>query len=299
MSLTTDSMSAADLAAITGNGRNNGFGYGGDGFLYYFMLFFFMLFGNNGWGNFGNNGNGGYGGGFNTLYPWMNQSQQTNDGFRDQMMFDSVNGIRDAVYGLGPQLCNGFNGVTAAVTGAQNALSQQMYANQIANMQQQFGFQGDVAQGFNAMQAQIAQYGSDARLASCQTQNVVQNEGNMTRFADANNTRDIIQAFNAGIQSVKDQLCDYRNAQKDETIANLRQELMFSRGQASQVEQTAQLLANNNAQTALFQQGLNNEVDALYNRLNNCPVGTVPVYGKTPIFNCNGNMSGCGCGCGA
>jgi Mg2+ and Co2+ transporter CorA len=111
------------------------------------------------------------------------------------------------------------------------------------------------------------------------------------------NTNQIVNAINGGIQSIKDQLCDYRNAQKDDTIANLRQELMYSRGQASQVEQTAQLLANNNAQTALFQQGLNNEVDALYNRLSNCPVPTVPVYGRQPIFTCPQNQ-GCGCGCG-
>jgi hypothetical protein len=37
------------------------------------------------------------------------------------------------------------------------------------------------------------------------------------------------------------------------------------------------------------------EVDALYNRLSNCPVPSVPVYGKTNIFNCNQN-AGCGCG---
>ena len=58
--------------------------------------------------------------------------------------------------------------------------------------------------------------------------------------------------------------------------------------------QTAAILANNNAQTALFQQGLNNEVDALYNRLNNCPVPTTPVYGRTPIFTCQQNQCGCG-----
>lgn len=52
------------------------------------------------------------------------------------------------------------------------------------------------------------------------------------------NTNAIVNAINGGIQSIKDQLCDYRNAQKDDTIANLRQELMYSRGQASQVEQT-------------------------------------------------------------
>ena len=55
-------------------------------------------------------------------------------------------------------------------------------------------------------------------------------------------------------------------------------------------------------QNALFAQGLTNEVDALYNRLKNCPVNTVPVAGNTPLFSCNpsfnGNNGGCGCGYG-
>lgn len=48
------------------------------------------------------------------------------------------------------------------------------------------------------------------------------------------------------------------------------------------------------AQNNLMQQGFSNEVDALYNRLSNCPVPTTPVYGRTPIFTCNGNSCGCG-----
>lgn len=140
-------------------------------------------------------------------------------------------------------------------------------------------------QGFNGIASGIA----DAKFA-------LATEACATRTTDTQNTQALLTAFNSGIQSIKDQLCEYRDDQKNETIANLRQELMYSRGQASQVEQTAQILANNNAQTALFQQGLNNEVDALYNRLNTCPVPTTPVYGRTPIFTCNNG--GCGCGCG-
>ena len=275
--MTSEGMGPADIAALTRNG------YGGEGGgLWWIIILFLFAFVNGGWN--GNNGNnGGYAG---QMYPWLNQSNQINEGFQNQMIYDNISGIREGVYGLGPQLCNGFAGVTAAVNNgfAQAEISEN--ARQMAFMQQLFG-----------LSQQLSQCCCDNRLATCQTQNIVQQEGSQTRFADANNTRDIIAAITAGVQSVKDQLCEYRNAQKDETIANLRQELMFSRGQASQVEQTAALLANNNAQTALFQQGLNNEVDQLYNRLNNCPVGTVPVYGKTPIF--NQAMSGCGCGCGA
>lgn len=271
-------------------GGNGGFGngFGGDG---WWILLLFLLIGNNGWGGFG-----GYGGNIGSeIYPWMNQSNQVNDGFRDQMLNDNITSIRDGVNGISTQLCNGFAGVNAGVANGFAQAEISANARQIANMQQAFNAQTAMMQGFNNVQSQFADYCCENRLANCQTQNIIQNEGNATRFADANNTRDLLTAFNSGIQSIKDQLCEYRNDQKDETIANLRQELMFSRGQASQVEQTAQLLSNNNAQTALFQQGLNNEVDALYNRLNNCPVPTTPVYGRTPIFTCNNN--GCGCGC--
>ena len=271
-------------------GGNGGFGngFGGDG---WWILLLFLLIGNNGWGGFG-----GYGGNIGSeIYPWMNQSNQVNDGFRDQMLNNNITSIRDGIGNLSTQLCNCCGDVQMSLANGFAGVEQGANARQIANMNQAFAAQTAMMQGFNNVQSQFADCCCENRLANCQTQNIIQNEGNATRFADANNTRDLLTAFNSGIQSIKDQLCEYRNDQKDETIANLRQELMFSRGQASQVEQTAQLLSNNNAQTALFQQGLNNEVDALYNRLNNCPVPTTPVYGRTPIFTCNNN-GGCGCG---
>ena len=57
------------------------------------------------------------------------------------------------------------------------------------------------------------------------------------------------------------------------------------------------LAASQTAQNAFIAQGFASEVDALYNRLNSCPVPTTPVYGRTPIFQCNAN-SGCGCNSG-
>jgi len=51
------------------------------------------------------------------------------------------------------------------------------------------------------------------------------------------------------------------------------------------------------AQNAFIQKGLTDEVDALYNRLSSCPVPSTPVFGRTPIFQCNGS-NGFGCGCG-
>jgi hypothetical protein len=106
---------------------------------------------------------------------------------------------------------------------------------------------------------------------------------------EMSNTNALMAAIRDGIQSIKDELCNDRLDAERRDNANLRSELMYARNQADRA-----------AQTAVFQQGLNNEVDALYNRLKNCPVNTVPVYGNQPVFTCAGpNLgNGCGCGCG-
>ena len=108
----------------------------------------------------------------------------------------------------------------------------------------------------------------------------------MTRFADANNTRDIITNATSNTQAILDKLCQLELDGKNTRIAELERQLT-----------AADLRASQTAQNAFIQQGFTNEVDALYNRLNNCPVPTTPVYGRTPIFTCNSN-NGCGCGCG-
>lgn len=274
MSLTTGEMSAADLAAVVGTNRNDGFGFGGDG-AWWIILLFLVLGG--GWGN-GFGGNGGAGG----LYPWMNQTETINDGFRDQMLNSNITSIRDSIGDISTQLCNGFAGVEQGAN-----------ARQIANMQTAFGMQTAMNQGFNSLGSQLAQCCCDNRLATCQTQNIIQSEGSATRFADANNTRDIIQSQSNGTQAILDKLCqlelDGVKAQveaKNDRIAELQRQLS-----------DANLLASQTAQNAFISQGFSNEVDALYNRLNSCPVPTTPVYGRTPIFTCNQN-AGCGCGCG-
>ena len=283
MSLTTGEMSAADLAAVVGNnGNGNGWGFGGDGG-WWIILLFLCLFGNGGWGNGfgGGNSNGGVGG----LYPWMNQADITNSGFRDQMINDNITSIRDGIYGLSNQLCSCCGDMRDTVN--QGFYSAEVAAanRQMANMNSIFGVQNAINAGFNATQAQLAQCCCDNRLATCQTQNIIQSESAATRFADANNTRDIIQSQSNGTQAILDKLCQLELDAKNDTISQLRSELLYAKGQASQ-----------DVQTAILRQGQEAEVDALYNRLNNCPVGTVPVYGRQPIFTCGQNQ-GCGCGC--
>lgn len=264
-------------------GGNGGFGFG-DGNGWWIILLLLVC---GGWGNgFG----GGYGGG--DIYPWMNQSNQINGGFRDQMINDNVTSIRDGVYGISNQLCNGFAGVTASVTGAQNALAQQMYTNQIADMERSFAAQTAQSAGMTALQGQLAQCCCDNRLATCQTQNIVQNEGNATRFADANNTRDIIDSQTRNTQAILDKLCALELDGVKNQLAQAQRENIALQNQVNM----GAFRESQTAQNALITQGFANEVDALYNRLSSCPVPTTPVYGRTPIFTCN---NGCGCGNGA
>lgn len=156
-------------------------------------------------------------------------------------------------------------------------------------MNQAFGAQTAMLQGFNQIGSQLADCCCENRLASCQTQNVIQNEGNATRFADANNTRDIIEAQTRGTQQILDKLCAL---ELDGVKGQLAQAQRENVGLQNQLNMAA-LRESQTAQNAFISQGFANEVDALYNRLNNCPVPTTPVYGRTPIFQCNNN--GCGC----
>ena len=268
-------------------GQNGGFGgFCGDGS--WWILLLFILLGNGGWGN----GFGGFGGG-NELYPWMNQANLTSDGFQNQLMNDNITSIRDGVHGLSTQLCNCCSDVQMSLANGFAGVEQGANARQIANMNQAFGAQTAMMQGFNGLQSQFADCCCENRLGLADLKYTVATENCADRTQSMQNTRDIIDSQSRGTQAILDKLCqlelDGVKAQveaKNDRISELQTQLNMSNLAASQA-----------AQNALIQQGFSNEVDALYNRLNSCPVPTTPVYGRTPIFTCQSN--GCGCGCGS
>ena len=285
-----DNMSPADVAAVVGNtDRNNGFGYtypvygggfGNSGFggdsSWLWLIIILALFG--GWGN--NNGNG-FGGGFNNDYAWLSNGQKeimnnTNDGFNSLHISNQIEGVRDGVNGLTNQLCNSTASITQSINSGFANAETSANARQMADMQQAFNSQIATMQGFNTLGSQFADCCCANRLATCQTQNIIQNEANATRFADANNTRDIITNATSNTQAILDKLCqlelDGVKAQveaKNDKIADLQRELSM-----------ADLRASQTAQNAFISQGFANEVDALYNRLSSCPVPSTPVFRK-------------------
>lgn len=300
MALTDDNMSTTMLVQPSGgiNYGNMGGGLlGGDGL---WILLVLLLGG--GWGGFGGFGMGGFGGaamamdgGFG-LYPWLNNSQNINDGFRDQMLNSNVTSIRDGIQGLSTQLCqccgdmrydlaNGFNGVNNSIFGAQTAISQQLNTNEIANLNRSFAEQTANMQGFNGVQSGIADLRYTEATEACATRN-----------ASAQNTRDIIDSQTRGTQAILDKLCALeldgvkgQLAQAQRENVALQNAVNMATMQASQVAQTAEIRANN-ALTA----------NQLVAELRSCPIPAQPVYGNQPIFTCPQTVAtnNCGCGCG-
>ena len=225
-----------------------------------------------GYGGFGGGFGGGYGmmgNYFNNDFAWLSNGQKeimqnTNNGFDTLHLSNQVEGVRDGISSLATQICGSTADITSAITNGFYGAEISANNRQMADMQQNYNNQISTLQSFNQLNSSLNQCCCDNRLATCQTQNIVQNEGNATRFADANNTRDIITNATSNTQAILDKLCQ-----------------LELDGVKAQVE------AKNDRISELQRE--------LSNRLNTCPVPTTPVYGRTPIFTCNNN-GGCGCG---
>lgn len=283
MALTDENM-VMPVTPMNYNNGGNDFGGGFFGDASWIIIFLFLaMFG--GWGG----GFGGFGGGMwgmDGMFPWLLASnQQTNgivsNGFDNAATMSAINGVQNAVTsGFGDvqtALCGGFAGVNATVNGAQNAISQQLYTNQLADLERSYAAQTASMNGFNNVGLQLCQASADNRLATANIGADIAREACATRTTDTQNTQIILNAISDGFKSMREQnYIDKIDAKNDE-IAQLRQENLYARGQASQIAQNEQI------------------VNSIYNRLDTCPVGTTPVFGRTPIFTCNNN--GCGCGC--
>lgn len=292
MALTDDNGVGTTMLVSPTGMSNGGFGNGFGDSNGWWILLLFLLIGGNGWGNgFG----GGFGGGNgNDLYPWMNQSNQINSGFRDQMINDNVTEIRSGVNNIQTQLCNGFSDVQMGMANGFAGVEAGANARQIANMQQAFAAQTAVTQGMNDIGMSLQNCCCENRAGLADLKYTVATENCADRTAAYQNTRDIIDSQTRGTQAILDKLCqlelDGVKAQvdaKNDRISELQTQLNM-----------ASLRESQTAQNAFISQGFANEVDALYNRLSNCPVPTTPVYGRTPIFTCNQQANPCGCGCG-
>ena len=254
MALTDENgMNTTMLVSPTG-GMSNGFGNGfGDSGWWILLL---ILFASGGWGNgFGNNGG---------VMPFMMGTNDVQRGFDQASIMSGIGDINAGINGIQSSLCNGFAGVNQTVS---NGFAQAEIANnarQMADMNQIFGLQSALQNCCCENRAGIADLKYTVATENC-----------ADRSALAQGIQSIIESQYRNTQSILDKMCQQEIQAKDDLIGQLRQEVLYARGQASQIAQNEQI------------------VNSIYNRLDQCPVGTTPVYGRTPIFTCN---SGCGCG---
>lgn len=197
--------------------------------------------------------------------------------------------VNQGFAGVQQSLCNGFANTAQTV---QNGFAQAEIsdnARQMANMQQAFNSQTAITGAINGLASQQADCCCENRLATANLGAQIAREACADREAVnlgvrdllANNTANsqaVLNAINSGIQSINDKLCQQELEAERRENANLRSELMFARGQASQDVQTAAIQAG--------QRALANEVEQY--------VSPRPIPAYT-VQNPNCCYNSCGC----
>ena len=176
---------------------------------------------------------------------------------------------------------NGLNTLAASQAAGFAGAEASANARQIADMQNAFANQTAMNQGFNNLDSQFANCCCENRLAVANLSSDIAREACADRQAVSDALAATFNTMNAGIQSIKDQMCQDKIDAKNEQIANLRQQMNMMQLQASQNAQTQALIANNDLQTSALEQYL-------------APVPRPAYVVQNP--NCCQNF---GCGCGA
>lgn len=253
----SNGVSLADIAAVTGNNRDND-GMWGNGAWWIVILLIF------GWGGFGNNGWGGNGAGNGYTDAAIQR------GFDNQAVISKLdgitNGLCDGFYAVNNSMLTGFNGINTNIMQTGYGIQQAINADTIANMQ-----------NTNALQAQLANCCCETREA---IQGINYNMATNTcalQTAMNNNTRDIIDSQNAGFRSILDYLCQ-------DKIATLTAENNDLRRAASQDRQNALLTTAMTAQTQQIINSVNPQA---------VPAYVVP-NPNAYAYGCGCNQS-CGC----
>lgn len=261
MSMTDGGMTAADVAAVLNGGNGGrGFGWGGDG-AWWILILFLFAFGNGGWGNggFGNNG----------------AVADMQRGFDQQATSAGIASLQ-------AQVGNGFADAAVARCNAQTSLLQAMNANQNATNQGMNTLAMSLQNCCCENRAGIADLKYTIATENCADRQAISDGLRDLMAQNTANTNAIVQSQNQGFQGVLDKLCQLEIDGLKSANEQLRTQLNMANLAASQTAQTAQLIQDNNAQTA-----------NLLARLNPNPV---PAYMVQNPNCCAPVNYGCGCG---
>ena len=236
-----------DSSNNSGNSGNGGWG-DNSGWLWIIVIFA-LLFNNNGFGNRGGGSGSGGGDSMAAYIPYLASAVNTNGAVTraDLCSEFAFNDLNRAVEGVNNGLCNGFYTTSTQMAngfaGVDNAICSLGYNNaQLANginttLMQGFNSANVVAlQNQNALQSQIAQCCCENREGQSQIRYDMATNTCALQNTMNSNTRDIIDATNAGTRAVLDYLCQ-------EKISDLQNENQGLRLAASQSAQNQYLIS--------------------------------------------------------
>lgn len=216
MSLMASEMTAADIAAVTGNNRNSD-GMFGDNGAWWIIVLFLFLGGGRGFGG----GFGGCGGGCATPADVQHAvDQQTLISKIDQQTY----GLADATFALNNVMTNGFANAELSRCNQQAALMQQLNNMAMNDAKCCCETQRTIERGFADTNYNLA-------TQACDTRNTIQHT-----------TRDVIDNQNANARAILDALTAQRLADKDAKIAEQTQTIFGLQLAASQAAQNSYLI---------------------------------------------------------
>lgn len=279
--------------------QNNG-GFGGNG-NWMWILFLWLIWGNNGWGG---NGFGGNGAGFLSNQLSNNEGRdlllQAINGRADalsslaNMTHTSVETVKNGIFSLQNsinQVANqvGMSGLETinAIQAGNAALGSQLASccceNRLAIANQTNALQSQMAANHAATTLQAAQIEAADQLAVCQQTNALEVQANA-------NTNSILNAINAQTVAINDQFCALKERELQSKIDTQGDIITQLRGQISNDQQTAAFNAAMNA--------LNDKINTIAAKqpqtvpvqwpnltaVNNTPYAGGYPYGGTVVF---------------
>ena len=214
----SNGVSLADIAAVTGNNRDND-GMWGNGAWWIVILLIF------GWGGFGGNGWGGNGAGNGYTDAAIQR------GFDNQAVLSKLDGINNGICSLGYDQLAQMNGINTNILQTGFGIQQAINADTVSGMQ-----------NTNAIQSTLTNMAAQNASCCCETQRQIERGFADTNYNMATQACQTRQAIADSTRSILDYLCQ-------DKIATLQAENNDLRRAASQDRQNALLTTAMTAQT--------------------------------------------------
>lgn len=221
-------LSAADIAAVMGNG-NGGYGnWGADGAWWLVIIMLFALTGGN-WGGYGN-------GGSNGTYAVQSDVQR---GFDQSAVMSGINGLTTAV-------SNGF--ANAEISRCNTQMNISNLLNNISAQQQNCCCEN---------RAGIADLKYTVATENCADRAALSEALRDVIESQAANTQALINSTNQGFQGIMDKICQLELDAKNDKIADLQRQITDANRREELASLKASIIQDNNVQTATLENYLN------------------------------------------